>query len=81
MPQTLAQVGIPKSAISVYSVSCPQGGFASPGDMQAAVVQFAARDHVTNVIPVIGGGSFKEFSNAAQHQGYKPRYTSTDCGS
>jgi hypothetical protein len=74
---TLAQIGISKNQISVADVACPTNGFASPGDMEAAVLQHV-RDNVTNLIPVIGGGSFKEYSAAAQRQGFKPKYTSTD---
>jgi hypothetical protein len=73
----LASIGIAKSQISIAEFACPSGGFASPGDMEAAVLQHV-RDRVTNVIPIIGGGSFKEYSAAAQRQGFKPKYTSTD---
>ena len=75
--QALAQVGIQKSQISIASFSCPSGGFPPPSEMQAAVIQHV-RDKVTNVIPVAGGGSFKTYSIAAQRQGFKPKYTTTD---
>lgn len=61
------------TSISRYQFACPSGGFASPADMQQAVVQFQ-RDGVTNVVPLTGGGSFLSFSNAAESQRYRPKY-------
>jgi hypothetical protein len=69
----LLQAGVSPSQITYNSFSCPAGGFASPSDMSS----FATEDnlnHVTNVVEVTGGGSFQEFSAAAQKQGYKPHY-------
>jgi hypothetical protein len=69
----LLQAGVPAGKIVKNDFSCPSGGFASPGDMS----NFATQDnlqHVTNVVEVTGGGSFKEFTSAAQSQGYKPKY-------
>ena len=69
----LLQAGVPPGKIVKNDFSCPSGGFASPGDMS----NFATQDnlqHVTNVVEVTGGGSFKEFTSAAQSQGYKPKY-------
>ena len=69
----LLQAGVPSGKIVKNDFSCPSGGFASPGDMS----NFATQDnlqHVTNVVEVTGGGSFKEFTSAAQSQGYKPKY-------
>jgi hypothetical protein len=73
----LIQSGVPSGQIVKNDFSCPSSGFASPSDMG----QFATQDnlaHVTNVVEVTGGGSFKEYSNAAQGQGYKPKYLVSD---
>ena len=69
----LIQSGVPSRQIVKNDFSCPSSGFASPNDMS----QFATQDnlaHITNVVVATGGGSFKEFSNAAKGQGYKPKY-------
>jgi hypothetical protein len=69
----LLQAGVPSGRIVKNEFSCPSSGFASPSDMS----NFATQDdlgRVTNVVVVTGGGSFKEYSNAAQDQGYKPKY-------
>ena len=69
----LVQAGVPSGQIVKNEFSCPSSGFASPSDMS----NFATQDHlagVTHVVVVTGGGSFKEYSNAAQGQGYKPKY-------
>ena len=69
----LIQAGVPSRQIVKNDFSCPSSGFASPNDMS----QFATQDnlaHITNVVVATGGGSFKEFSNAAKGQGYKPKY-------
>jgi hypothetical protein len=73
----LLQAGVSPSQITKNEFSCPSGGFASPSDMS----NFATQDnlaHVTNVVEVTGGGSFKEYSSAAQSQGYKPHYLVSD---
>jgi hypothetical protein len=73
----LIQAGVPSRQIVKNDFSCPSSGFASPSDMS----QFATQDnlaHITNVVVVTGGGSFKEYSNAAQGQGYKPKYLVAD---
>jgi hypothetical protein len=65
--------GVAPAQIVKNEFSCPSGGFASPNEMSS----FATQDnlnHVTNVVVVTGGGSFKEYSSAAQGQGYKPKY-------
>jgi hypothetical protein len=69
----LLKAGVLASQITKNEFSCPSGGFASPSDMS----NFATQDnlnHITNVVEVTGGGSFKEYSSAAQSQGYKPHY-------
>jgi hypothetical protein len=69
----LLQAGLSSSQIVKNEFSCPSSGFASPSDMS----QFATQDslnHVTDVAVVTGGGSFKEYSEAAKGQAYKPHY-------
>lgn len=69
----LLQAGLSSGQIVRNQFSCPSSGFASPSDMS----NFATQDnlsHTTNVVVVTGGGSFKEYSSAAQGQGYKPKY-------
>jgi hypothetical protein len=69
----LLQAGVSSSQIVKNEFSCPSGGFASPQDMS----NFATQDnlaHITNVVVVTGGGSFKEYTAAARGQGYKPKY-------
>ncbi len=73
----LARIGISRKSISIYTFSCPSGGFASPSEASAGVVRHR-QDGVTHVIPVTGGGSFKSYSAFAQQQGYKPVYTNGD---
>jgi hypothetical protein len=73
----LQSAGVPSNQITINKFTCPSGGFASPSDMS----NFATQDnlaHVTNVVEVTGGGSFKEYSGAAQSQGYKPHYLVSD---
>lgn len=73
----LLQAGVSPNQITKNDFSCPSSGFASPSDMS----NFATTDnlgHVTNVVEVTGGGSFKEFSTAAQQQGYKPHYLASN---
>jgi hypothetical protein len=73
----LIKAGVRPNQIVKNDFSCPSSGFASPSDMS----QFATQDnlgHVTNVVEVTGGGSFKEYSTAAQGQHYKPKYLVSD---
>jgi len=66
------QVGIPSSQLVTYDFGCP-AVFASPSDIQAAVLQFQ-RDHVTRMTAHQIVGDFANFSNVAQQQGFKPQY-------
>ncbi|MHB8465880.1 MAG: type 1 periplasmic-binding domain-containing protein [Acidimicrobiales bacterium] len=73
----LLQAGITSGQITKNEFSCPSSGFASPSEMS----NFATQDnlnHVTNVVFVTGGGSSKEYSDAAKGQNYKPRYLVAD---
>jgi hypothetical protein len=62
----LAQVGVPSSAISYYSVGCP-AVIANDSDLEQAVLQFK-RDGVTNVTYVQFTGDIAQFTNDAQRQ-------------
>lgn len=68
----LHQVGLQDAQIDTYNFGCPQA-FASPSDIQQAVLQFR-RDGVTNVTYVDGLGDFANFTKMAQQQGFKPWY-------
>jgi hypothetical protein len=70
--QWLAQVGVPSSAISEYSVGCP-AVIAPDSDLQQAVLQFK-RDGVTNVTYVQFTGDIAQFTNDAQTQGAHWKY-------
>jgi hypothetical protein len=69
----IQQAGVPSGQIVKNEFSCPSGGFASPSDMSGFATQDAV-GKVTNVVVVTGGGSFKEFTAAAQSEGYRPKY-------
>lgn len=62
----LAQVGVPASKISYYSVGCP-AVIAPDSSLQQAVLQFK-RDGVTNVTYVQFTGDIAQFTNDAQQQ-------------
>lgn len=73
----LIAAGVTSSEIVKNEFACPSSGFASPSDM----ANFATQDRlsgVTDIVEVTGGGSFKEFSSAAQSQGFKPKYLVSD---
>jgi len=66
------QAGIPRSRVSAYNFGCP-AVFASPSDIQAAVLQFR-RDNVTRVTAHQIVGDWSNFTKVAQQQGFKPKY-------
>jgi len=68
----LAQVGVPASAISEYSVGCP-AVIAPDSQLQQAVLQFKAAG-VTNVTYVQFTGDIAQFSNDANAQGATWKY-------
>jgi hypothetical protein len=70
--QWFQQAGIPSSQIVSYNFGCP-AVFASPSDIQAAVLKFeqAGVTHMTAHQLV---GDFSNFSNVAQQQGFHPKY-------
>lgn len=71
----LAKAGI--TGASKFTFPCPPNGFGSPADMAQAVAQHR-RDGVTHVIPLTGSGSFNRYVDAAEAQGYRPKYGVTD---
>ena len=77
LDDALAKAGISGDKTSKYSFPCPPNGFASPADMAQAVSQHRLAG-VTHVIPLTGGGSFRPYTEAANGQGFKPRYAITD---
>jgi len=77
LDDALAKAGISGDKVSKYSFPCPPNGFASPADMAQAVSQHRLAG-VTHVIPLTGGGSFRPYTEAANGQGFKPRYAITD---
>jgi hypothetical protein len=70
--QWFQQAGIPSSQIVTYNFGCP-AVFASPSDIQAAVLKFeqAGVTHMTAHQLV---GDFSNFSNVAQQQNFHPKY-------
>ena len=75
--QYLSEAGVQSGQIVKNEFACPSGGFAPASQMS----QFAVQDslaHVTNVVVVTGGGSFKEFTDAAKGQNFKPKYLASN---
>ncbi|MDX6661349.1 MAG: hypothetical protein QOJ55_2171, partial [Solirubrobacteraceae bacterium] len=77
LDEALAKAGITADQTSKYSFSCPPNGFAVPSDMAQAVSQHRLAG-VTHVIPLTGGGAFKEYTEAAERQGFRPKYAIND---
>jgi hypothetical protein len=73
----LHQVGLKDSQIVGYDVGCPVGGFASPADLQQAILKFQS-EGVTHVIESQAYDDFANFTNIAQGQGFKPKYGMLD---
>jgi len=74
----LHQAGVQDSQISSYDFGCPSA-FASPSDLQAAILQFR-RDGVSHVTGVYVYGDLANFTNVAQQQNFKPQYVLADEG-
>jgi len=70
--QWFQQAGIPSSKIVTYNFGCP-AVFASPSDIQAAVLKFK-ENNVTRLTAHQLVGDFSNFSNVAQQQGFHPQY-------
>ena len=77
LDQALADVGISGSKVNKQTFACPDNGFASPAEMARAATEHNTAG-VTHVIPLTGGGSFKPYTEAAERQGFRPKYAVTD---
>jgi Periplasmic binding protein len=74
----LNQAGVPSSDISSYDMGCPSA-FASPSDLENAVLQFKEAG-VTNMTEVNELGDMANFTNIAQAQGFGPKWGLADDG-
>jgi len=70
--QWFQQAGIPSSQLVTYNFGCP-AVFATPSDIQAAVLKFKTAN-VTRMTAHQIVGDFANFSNVAQNQGFHPQY-------
>lgn len=68
----IREAGVRDSQVVPYSVGCPSG-FASPADLQQAVLTFQ-REGVTHVTAAEFQGDLPRFTSIAQQQGFRPRY-------
>lgn len=75
----LAAAGITGSQIVTYDFGCPSSGFASPSDVEQAILKFQAAG-VTNVTEAQAEADFANFTTAAEQQGFRPRYGIGDDG-
>ena len=69
--KAIADVGLSSSLVT-YSVGCPST-FASPADLQQAVLKFR-QNGVTHVTTARFVGDIRNFTEIAQQQGFRPRY-------
>jgi hypothetical protein len=75
--QLLHQVGLQDSQIVDYDLGCPTGGFATPADLQQAILKFQTAN-ATTVLESQAYDDFANFTNVAQGQGFKPKYGMLD---
>ena len=75
----LQQAGVAKSAVVSYNFGCPSSGFASPSDIQQAIIKFKQAG-VTHMTLFEDTGDFPNFTNIAQQQNFKPRWGIPDDG-
>jgi hypothetical protein len=75
----LEQAGVPKSAVESYNFGCPTSGFASPSDIQAAIIKFKQAG-VTHMTLFEDTGDFPNFTNIAQQQQFTPKWGIPDDG-
>jgi hypothetical protein len=68
----IRQAGVPDDKIVTYDVGCPDV-FASPSDLQQAVLKFRTQG-VTHVTTARFVGDFPNFSTIAEQQGFRPKY-------
>src|SRR5581483_6992363 len=69
--QWFQQIGVANKVVT-YDFGCP-AVFASPSDIQAAVLKFKS-SNVTRMTAHQLVGDFSNFTNVAQQQGFKPQY-------
>jgi hypothetical protein len=75
--QTLSKIGITNAQISRYSFQCPISAVPSAADIAAAVTQHRG-DGATHVVSLTGAAGFGPYTQAAERQGYRPKYAVTD---
>ena len=68
----LQQAGISGSTLVTYNLGCP-ATFASPSDIQQAVLKFR-QNNVTHVTAINMVGDLANFTNVAEQQRYRPKY-------
>jgi hypothetical protein len=71
--RSLHDAGISNDQIVQYDAGCPEGVFVSPADIGQAVLQFR-RSGVTHVTWANFVGDFRNFSEVAEQQGFRPAY-------
>jgi hypothetical protein len=74
----LKAAGLPSSAVVSYNFGCP-ANFASPSDIQAAILKFKQAG-VTHMTEFEDTGDFPNFTNIAQQQGFRPKWGIPDDG-
>jgi hypothetical protein len=72
----LNQAGVTSANISSYDMGCPSA-FASPSDLENAIIQFKAAG-VTNMTEVFELGDMANFTTIAQQQGFSPKWGLAD---
>lgn len=72
----LREAGIADEQLVSYDVGCPRG-FASPADLQQAVLQFQSSG-VTHLTTMEFLGDYANFTKIAQQQGFRPKYGVAD---
>ena len=75
----LSQAGVPSSAVVSYNFGCPSSGFASPSDIQQAIIKFKQAG-VTHMTEFEDTGDFPNFTNIAQQQNFTPKWGIPDDG-
>jgi hypothetical protein len=73
----LHQVGLSSAQIVSYDVGCPSSGFASPSDLEQAIIKFKGAG-VTNLTDANFYADFANFTTIAQQQGFDPKYGLAD---
>jgi hypothetical protein len=75
--QTLSKIGITSAQISKYSFQCPIRAFPAAADVAAGVTQHRTAG-VSHVVSLTGAGGFGPYTQAAENQGFRPKYAVTD---